>query len=250
MIDAARVVDVGAAVEQRACGLDVALASRMVQRRESADAAHRAIVSRDAAVQRVDFFRHLHVRRGAQRLSEAPRVDGGLDLLRGERALGLRAAASTTTSAPASTAGELRGSRSRFGGGDRIRVGLRLRGCSDGILSRLRHERDENFVSLLRARLIARGVFLEVHDVGAERRIGALGQQDLDRGGTVVFSREKQRRLSPFLFARVRVAALLEQRRHRVRISGSGGEVHRGRAAGVRTIRIGAGSEQRLHDRR
>ncbi len=38
VVDAAGVVDVGAAVEQRARGFDVALTGRVVQRRHSADA--------------------------------------------------------------------------------------------------------------------------------------------------------------------------------------------------------------------
>ena len=112
--------------------LDVALTDRVVQRGHAADAADRRRVARDAAVDRVDEFRHRTFRDAVDHSHGAAGVDCRLHLLRREWSHRLRPPRRCDRH-------RLRGRRRPAG----LRLPLRPR-CAcrrrDRILARLRHE--------------------------------------------------------------------------------------------------------------
>src|SRR5262245_40315785 len=78
-----------------------------------------------------------------------------------------------------------------------------------------------------------------------------MREQFLDRIGTILSRGEHQGRLPPLRFFRIRVRAGVEQQLHDRRVAGGRSQVQRGDAGGCRSNRrIGARLEERRHDRR
>ncbi len=90
----------------------------------------------------------------------------------------------------------------------------------------------------------------EIHDLRRDVEVRPTLEQHLHRVDAVVVGREHERRLAARVLFGVRIGTGIEQHLDRVGLAGRGGEHQRGRPVGRRDLRIRAGFDERVEQRR